>query len=214
MFSRPAIILTTLAFSLSLIGQADARRSKQPANLTLQAPGCTVTLPGDLCEKRLHMVKNALDLTHKYGNLRYRFGSANPKSGGLDCSGASQYLLRQMDLQPPRTSSAQFDWVRRHGSLTQVPQNARTLDHEAYSDLKPGDLVFWSGTYRPSDGRTNGITHVAVYLGQEIDGRHIVAGATSSRSRNASGFTIQDLRPNNGGPRIVGYGPPPGFDNN
>jgi len=182
------------------------------AGLTLEAPGTSISLPEDICSKRKDLVKNALDLTHKYGDLRYRFGSANPRSGGLDCSGASQYLLRQIQLQPPRTSSAQFDWIRRNGSLTQVPQNARTLEHAAYAELKPGDLVFWSGTYRPNDGRANGITHVAVYLGQQHDGRHVIAGATSSRSRNPSGFTIQDLRPNNGGPRIVGYGPPPGFD--
>ncbi len=43
-------------------------------------------------------------------------------------------------------------------------------------------MMFWSGTYVPTDGRTVKITHVSLYLGQEKDGWDVMIGASKGRS--------------------------------
>src|SRR6266496_3894511 len=45
-------------------------------------------------------------------NLGYAYGSADPTSGGMDCSGFIYYLLRQNGFADvPRDSSQQYVWV-------------------------------------------------------------------------------------------------------
>ena len=53
----------------------------------------------------------ALDLTKK--NLTYTYGSSDPASGGMDCSGTIYYLLKQAGFDDvPRQASEQYEWVR------------------------------------------------------------------------------------------------------
>lgn len=146
--------------------------------------------------------------------LRYKFGGASPAAGGFDCSGAMHYTLRRAGYRPPRTSAQQFVWVRDSGNLHTVPPEATRLDDPAFRHLRPGDLLFWSGTYAPTDGRTVKITHVSIYLGKEKDGRHVMAGATKGRSyrgKRGDGFGVYDFRLPHKGSRssFAGYGTPP-----
>jgi cell wall-associated NlpC family hydrolase len=83
--------------------------------------------------------------------------------------------------------------------------------------LKPGDLLFWSGTYEPTDGRKANITHVAIYLGREgKDKRPVMINATDGRSyrgKQANGYGVYDFYlPKEGSKSIfVGFGTPPGI---
>ena len=54
----------------------------------------------------------SLDLTTR--NLNYKYGSADPANGGMDCSGFVYYVLRQIGLKDvPRDAREQYVWVRK-----------------------------------------------------------------------------------------------------
>ena len=73
----------------------------------------------------------------------YRYGGSSP--GGFDCSGFVTYLYRPFVVSLPRTSAAQ----------------ARSGTSVDRTELRPGDLVFFQTL-----GPENGVTHVAIYLGE------------------------------------------------
>ena len=71
-----------------------------------------------------------------YLGTPYVWGGAAP--GGFDCSGLVMYSFAQLGISLPHSSYAQFNYG--------VPV--------AYSDLQPGDLVFFDG-----------LGHVGLYIG-------------------------------------------------
>lgn len=91
---------------------------------------------------RLAMGERIADKALSYRGMPYIFGAESPSSG-FDCSGLVSYVLHQKGLNPPRTSSAQAHYG------TKVSR----------SNLKPGDLVFFAGTYK------RGVSHVGIYIG-------------------------------------------------
>ncbi len=108
------------------------------------------------------IIEAGLDLTKK--NLGYAYGSADPANGGMDCSGFIYYLLSQNGFTDvPRDSSQQYVWVRKAGNFNAVL--SRHQDSFELDALKPGDLLFWSGTYNID--RDPPITHTMIYLGRE-----------------------------------------------
>lgn len=150
----------------------------------------------------------------KHGNLKYLFGSADPKRGGFDCSGAIYYVLRQAGLKPPRTSAQQYTWVKDAGKL-HAAKGITSLSSPAFKNLQAGHLLFWSGTYRPTDGRKVNITHVGIYLGKQ-NGKHLMASSSSGRSRNGkrlNGYKVTDFTLPNKSSKVKfeGYGLPPGI---
>lgn len=83
-------------------------------------------------------------------------------------------------------------------NLTEVPRIVRKLDHAVFSKLQPGDLLFCSGTYSPTDGRKVKITHVGMYLGTEKKVRRAVM-ICATRGRSYRGvqrdeFGVYDFR--------------------
>jgi cell wall-associated NlpC family hydrolase len=84
------------------------------------------------------------DFALQYDGFRYRYGAASPKSG-FDCSGLVYYVYTHFGYTIPRTARAQY----KNGAAVEKP------------DLKPGDLVFFSG----NGGRS--ITHVGIYIGDD-----------------------------------------------
>src|SRR5476651_2330575 len=59
------------------------------------------------------LVHKALELTTQ--NLRYQYGSSDPKSGGMDCSGTMYYLMQNSGFKDiPRQSDEICQWVMRH----------------------------------------------------------------------------------------------------
>ncbi|MBT8037151.1 MAG: C40 family peptidase [Verrucomicrobiae bacterium] len=167
-----------------------------------------------LSKVRQEVIAAALTTARKHRWLKYRFGAANPSAGGFDCSGAMYYVLRNSGYRPPRTSAQQYIWVRDSRQITHVAGRPQSLDDKAFNKLTSGDLIFWSGTYAPTDGRMVKITHVSLYLGQEKDGRHVMIGASKGRSyrgKKGDGYGVYDFNlPRKGSKsRLVGYGPPP-----
>jgi len=89
--------------------------------------------------------------------------------------------------------------------------------------LKPGDLLFWTGTY--SIQRDPPITHAMIYLGREKKtGMRVMVGASDGRtyqSQQRFGVSVFDFkmpRADNGEiengktrPRFVGYAHIPGL---
>ncbi|MGB6221558.1 C40 family peptidase [Haloferula sp.] len=174
-------------------------------------------LPSDLGKSQREFIQLALESAAKLKLDKYLYGSADPSRGGFDCSGSVFYLLKKIGIDPPRSSAAQFDWVKKAGNLIEVPPDTTKLDAPIFTKLKPGDLLFWSGTYTPTDGRTNKITHVQIYLGKEKkDSLPVMIGSSDGRSYRGSqrtGFGVYNFklpRPTSKS-RFVGYGTPPGL---
>ena len=168
-------------------------------------------------ESRKRVISVALDAAIEMGGKPYLYGGTGPADGGFDCSGAMYYVLRKVGLSPPRTSADQFLWVRKHSKLHLVANAAKDTEDESFADLRPGDLVFWSGTYEPNDGRKVKITHVAMFLGfEKKDGRPVMINATNGRSyrgKKGNGYGVYDFRVPSARSkaRMVGYGTPPGL---
>lgn len=90
-------------------------------------------------EKRLGIIERALSLI----GVRYRFGGSDEVKG-LDCSGfVRRVFLTSVGVELPRSAATQF----REGCAV------------SFSELQPGDLVFFRNTYK------RGISHVGIYLG-------------------------------------------------
>jgi len=164
------------------------------------------------------LLNSALELTTR--NLDYKYGSADPSAGGMDCSGFVYYVLKQNGVgDVPRDSSQQYVWLRRAGRFE--PVLSRKDDSFEMENLKPGDLLFWTGTY--SIERDPPITHAMIYLGREKKtGARVMVGASDGRvyqgqSRNGvSVFDFKVDRRDNGDsgilrPTFIGYGHIPGL---
>lgn len=112
-------------------------------------------------------------------NLNYKYGSADPKNGGMDCSGTVYYLLQQTGLKEvPRDASGLYSWVWKEDRFhAVVSQNPDTFELKL---LKPGDLLFWTGTYRVDHDPP--VTHVMIYLGtNRQSGQRVMMGASEGR---------------------------------
>jgi cell wall-associated NlpC family hydrolase len=156
------------------------------------------------------LIRDALDLTKK--NLTYLYGSNTPKRGGMDCSGTVQYILQNQDLSAvPRQADQIHSWLRQRGKLNRV--TGRSLESQEFGELKPGDLLFWSGTYKID----RDVTHVMIYLGTDkTTGKPVMVGASDGRRYNGlkrRGVSVFDFRLPRAGSkaRFVGYGSIPGL---
>ncbi len=161
------------------------------------------------------LISDSLALTRK--KLGYKYGSAHPKNGGMDCSGFIHYILIEQGLDKvPRMASDLYLWVQRSGHLHTV-KSTNPQSPEMHQ-LKPGDLLFWTGTYNVK--RYPPITHVMIYLGRtKEDNNPVMVGASSGRryrGKARHGVSVFDFRfPN---PRyeqkakFVGYGAVPGLE--
>lgn len=156
----------------------------------------------------------ALSLTKK--NLTYQFGSAEPADGGMDCSGTIYHVLRKTGIKDvPRQSDSLYLWAKSAGNLTAVTGTPELSD-PVLAKLKPGDLLFWTGTYETGD-RAVPVSHVMMYLGKTTAGKPVMFGASDGRpyeGKRCNGVSVFDFRiPRaEGKARFVGYSPIPGFD--
>jgi cell wall-associated NlpC family hydrolase len=164
------------------------------------------------------LLDDALELTKR--NLGYTYGSADPESGGMDCSGFIYYVLRRNGVEDvPRDASEQYVWVRKAGNFRAVL--SRQIDSFELNELRPGDLLFWSGTYNIE--RDPPVTHTMIYLGKEKKtGKPIMVGASDGRTYEGEkqfGVSVFDFKTapasaggsSEGHPRFVGYGKIPGL---
>jgi cell wall-associated NlpC family hydrolase len=159
-------------------------------------------------------------------NLGYKYGSSDPANGGMDCSGTVYHLLTQAGLKDvPRDASDMYKWVWTEGLFRAVVSpNPDTFELKL---LKPGDLLFWTGTYQVDHDPP--VTHVMIYLGTNREtGRRVMAGASEGRRFNGQsryGVSVFDFtlpgKPQSSPPgavassdlhsQFIGYGSIPGL---
>lgn len=207
-----------LFFSLVFILSFSFLRAEKGTNVFLQSS--EIIEFDELKEPIRKVLTLALGLTTQ--NLNYAYGSADPKQGGMDCSGTVYYVLTQAGLKEvPRSSSEQYRWAREAGLFYAV--NSTAKDTFELNELKPGDLMFWVGTYDIK--RDPPITHVMFYLGRlKEDGRRVMVGASDGRTYNniqrfgvsvfdfkLPGFPLPEKVQKNSS-RFIGYGRVPGID--
>jgi cell wall-associated NlpC family hydrolase len=128
-------------------------------------------------------------------NLFYKYGSSDPKNGGMDCSGTVYYLLNQAGLKGvPRDASGMYRWVWKESHFQSVVSSS--TDTFELGRLKPGDLLFWTGTYRVDHDPP--VTHVMIYLGtNRRTGQRVMMGASEGRpfdGKSRYGVSVFDFK--------------------
>jgi cell wall-associated NlpC family hydrolase len=167
-------------------------------------------------------VKKVIDLglgltTQK---LSYKYASADPAKGGMDCSGFIHYVLSKSGIKDvPRDAREQYIWVRKAGNFQAVL--AQRDDSFELDALKPGDLLFWASSYGVS--RDPDITQTMIYLGREKGtNQRTMIGASERlayKGQSRSGVNVFDFKVGRAapksnkepGPIFVGYGRIPGL---
>ncbi len=164
------------------------------------------------------LLEGGLALTKQ--NLGYAYGSAEPENGGMDCSGFIYYLLRKNGIEDvPRSSSQQYVWVRKAGNFRAVL--SRDLESFELDELKPGDLLFWTGTYDVEHDPP--VTHTMIYLGTNKEtGKPVMVGSSDGRTfegKQRFGVSVFDFKTapakkegSERQPRFVGYAKIPGLE--
>jgi cell wall-associated NlpC family hydrolase len=165
------------------------------------------------------LLREALALTEQ--NLSYKYGSADPSAGGMDCSGFIYYVLTKSGFKDvPRDSSEQYAWIRQNSNFHAVlSRDSKSFE---FRELRPGDLMFWSGTYKVN--REIPVSHVMIYLGTEKSTKKpVMVGASDGRTYDGvrrNGVSVFDFKmpsgqPNSTDPDLVarfeGYGTIPGL---
>lgn len=158
------------------------------------------------------LLAEALRLTKL--NLGYKYGSSDPSAGGMDCSGTIHYLLGWAGIaDAPRDSSEIYRWAWTQGRVE--PVVSASPETFELARMKPGDLMFWSGTYHVT--RDPPVTHVMIYLGiNRNTGRRVMVGASDGRRFNGvsrygvSVFDFEMPRPGSDA-RFLGYAAIPGL---
>ena len=202
-----------LALILCLSPAGGGTRGESAVSVATLAAGDLVEYARQPAPVR-RLIDKALALTRR--DLGYRFGSNSPENGGMDCSGTINHTLASVGLRPPRTSYDQYQWARKAGGVNEEPGAFHSFDHPAFKRLRPGDLLFWTGTYQ-TDGRDPPISHVMIYLGTHRgDGRPVIFGASDGRrfrGKRIAGVSVFDFPlPGTDSPsKFIAFGPVPGL---
>ncbi|HEX2749861.1 MAG TPA: NlpC/P60 family protein, partial [Verrucomicrobiales bacterium] len=143
--------------------------------------------------------------------LSYRFGSMDPANGGLDCSGTVKCVLDRSGVpNVPRTACEQYLWLQNAGTLRALRPG--TSPDWILSQLRPGDLLFWRGTYVTN--REPDVSHVMIYLGRHPGtGKPVMFGARSTTGMKGVHGNAVDFYEFNPVPRgkseFIGFGTVP-----
>jgi len=133
------IIVLGLCATIGLAGSL----TTQPTNHAYAAETSTANTSAlSSSAKAANIIKQG----EKFMGRKYQFGAPTTSTRTFDCSSFTLYLYKQYGVKLPRTSINQS-------------KVGKTVSK---SNLKPGDLVFFSTTNRNGKGKVN---HVAIYAG-------------------------------------------------
>ena len=148
-------------------------------------------------------------------HLPYKYASADPGRGGMDCSGFIYYVLSQSGIAgAPRDAREQYAWIRKAGNFKAVL--AQRDDTFELDDLQPGDLLFWASNFGVS--RDPEIIQTMIYIGRDkTTNARLMIGASergSFKGQPKSGVSAFDFKVGRAqkskgeetGPVFVGYG--------
>lgn len=105
------------------------------------------------------LINRITDFAAKYLGTRYRRGSSSPK--GFDCSGFVGFVFKNFGFNLSRSSASQY----------------HEGEKVAKDDLRPGDLMFFSGRA----GNKGRVGHVAMVVDVNPDGSCTFIHASSSQ---------------------------------
>lgn len=157
------------------------------------------TIPGNALvdfKSNPHNVQKAIQMALELAsrNIGYKYGSSDPSAGGMDCSGTIYYLLTKLGVKSvPRSSDGLYNWIKKEGHFYST--NTDNIHSKDLSKLKPGDLLFWSGTYQAKSSAY--VTHTMMYLGKNTHGDLLTIGASDARSykeRQIYGVSVFDFK--------------------
>lgn len=205
--------------------EAQTGSTTTASHRTAIAPNATINpeslaeFAGELPRVR-KLIETALELTKQ--DLTYSYGSDDPANGGMDCSGFVYFVLRKNGFaNVPRDASSQYVWLRKAGTFRPVlSQVASTFELD---ELRPGDLLFWVGSYDTQHDPP--VSHVMIYLGTDKEThKRLAVGSSDGRTYQGKprwGVSVFDFpltdfsrlnREKRGETaRFVGYARPPGL---
>ncbi len=102
----------------------------------------------DALTLRERKVSRSVEIALNQTGDPYAYGAAGPDR--FDCSGLTMFSYRRADLYLPRTSDAQYRYVR----------------HIAKSNIRRGDLMFFYNS--------GGIYHVGMFLGRDNGAAYVL----------------------------------------
>ena len=139
------------------------------------------------------LIELSLGLAKK--DLHYKYASADPANGGLDCSGFIFYVLTKSGIKNvPRDAREQYVWVRKAGNFqTVLAHGDDTFELDA---LKPGDLLFWANNSGVS--REPEIAQTMIYIGRDkATNQRLMIGASEGgtyKGERRSGVGVFDFK--------------------
>jgi cell wall-associated NlpC family hydrolase len=198
-------------------GTAPAETTKKTAAPTSTVTASEISGYDSYPEQVRKVLDLGLDLTNQ--NLSYKYNSADPAKGGMDCSGFIQYLLSKSGINDvPRDARDQYVWARKADNFQAVlSQRDDTFELDA---LKPGDLLFWANTSGISHEPE--VTETMIYLGREKGtNQRLMVGASEGgtlKGQKRVGVGVFDFKLGRAkarkgedlGPVFVGYAHIPG----
>jgi cell wall-associated NlpC family hydrolase len=126
-------------------------------------------------QKRVNKeVENIIQYAARYAGVPYRVGGSTPK--GFDCSGFTQYVFKEFNYRLPRTTGE---------------QSKTGLNIAKKKDIRPGDLVFFTGKNKNS--KTVG--HVGIVVDANGKGNFLFIHASTSRGVTVSSDTESYYKP-------------------
>ena len=128
-------------------------------------------------------------------HLSYKYASADPAKGGMDCSGFIHYVLTQSGIaDAPRDAREQYSWVRKAGNFKTVL--AQRDDTFELDELQPGDLLFWASNFGVSPDPE--IIQTMIYIGRDkTTNARLMIGASEHgtfKGQTKSGVSVFDFK--------------------
>jgi len=115
-------------------------KTVEALNRQIIKKGLKVTMPNRSSLGRQELGDKIIETAKKYLGVSYRYGGTSSK--GFDCSGYTQFIYKQHNISLPHSTTEQ----------------AKVGTKVSKSDLRTGDLVVFSNTYR------RGPSHVGIYI--------------------------------------------------